>query len=126
MIVCLGFMLYQQYFSYLTSTVHKSMFPGLFLTSTEPVHYPDTCRPVLVLFPYPQHQGENPLLPVLKILFCHSRGWNPQPPAHKADALTTGPSWGSRANMNRCPYTKSKESCLWKQTYRERSLIVFR
>ena len=29
--------------SYLTATVHKSMFPGLFLTSTWtlPVHYPD-------------------------------------------------------------------------------------
>ena len=35
--VCLfvwGFTPYQQYFSYLTATVHKSMFPGLFLTST--------------------------------------------------------------------------------------------
>ena len=29
-----GFQLYQQYFSYLKGTVHKSMFPGLFLTST--------------------------------------------------------------------------------------------
>ena len=25
---------YQQYFSYLTGTIHKSMFPGLFITST--------------------------------------------------------------------------------------------
>ena len=41
-IVCWGFMLYQVYFSFLTATVHKSMFPGLFLTSTLPVHYPDT------------------------------------------------------------------------------------
>ena len=33
MVVCLfvrGFTPYQQYFSYLTATVHKSMFPGLF------------------------------------------------------------------------------------------------
>ena len=29
-----GFTPYQQYFSFLTATVHKSMFPGLFLTST--------------------------------------------------------------------------------------------
>ena len=29
-----GFTLYQQYFSYLMATVHKSMFPGLCLTST--------------------------------------------------------------------------------------------
>ena len=28
-----GFMPYQQYFSYLTATIHKAMFPGLFLTS---------------------------------------------------------------------------------------------
>ena len=28
------FMLYQRYLSYLTATVHKPMFPGLFLTST--------------------------------------------------------------------------------------------
>ena len=28
---------YQQYFSYLTATVHKAMFPRLFLTSTKPV-----------------------------------------------------------------------------------------
>ena len=33
---------YQQYFSYLTATVHKSMFLALFLSSTYPVHYPDT------------------------------------------------------------------------------------
>ena len=29
-----GFTPYEQYFSYLMATVHKSMFPGLFLTST--------------------------------------------------------------------------------------------
>ena len=29
-----GFMPYQQHFSYLAATVHKSMFPGLFLTNT--------------------------------------------------------------------------------------------
>ena len=39
-----GFTLYQQYFSYLTATVYKSMFPGLFLTSTSPVHYSDPAR----------------------------------------------------------------------------------
>ena len=52
--VCLfvwDFMPYQQYFSYLTTTVHKSMFPGLFLTSTYPGHYPDNGGPVIVLFP---------------------------------------------------------------------------
>ena len=48
-----GFTLYQQYFSYLMATVHKSMFPGLFLTSTEPVHYPDTGRPVTVVVLFP-------------------------------------------------------------------------
>ena len=42
---------YQQYFSYLKATVHKSIFPGLFLTGTEPVHYPDTGGPVVILFP---------------------------------------------------------------------------
>ena len=31
---CLDFTSYQQYFSYSTTTVHKSMFPGLYLTST--------------------------------------------------------------------------------------------
>ena len=48
-----GFILYQQYrcFSYLTATVHKSVFPGLFLNSTSPAHYPDTEVPVVVLFP---------------------------------------------------------------------------
>ena len=29
------------------------------------------------------------LLPVLKTLVCRSRGSNPRPPAHEADALTT-------------------------------------
>ena len=42
-----GFMPYQQYFSYLMVTVHKSMFPGLFLTSTQPVYYLDTSGPVV-------------------------------------------------------------------------------
>ena len=46
-----GFTTYQQYFSYLTARVHKSMFPGLFLASTYSVHYPDTGGPVVVLFP---------------------------------------------------------------------------
>ena len=46
-----GFTPYQRYFSYLTTTVHKSMFPALFLTGTKPVHYPDTGGPVVVLFP---------------------------------------------------------------------------
>ena len=32
-IVCLGLLLYKRYFSYLMATVHKSMFPGLFLSS---------------------------------------------------------------------------------------------
>ena len=46
-----GFTLYQQYFSYLMATLHRSMFPGPFLTSTVPVYYPDTGGPVIVLFP---------------------------------------------------------------------------
>ena len=46
-----GFTLYPQYLSYLTAIVHKSVFPGLFLTKAYPVHYPDTGRPVIVLFP---------------------------------------------------------------------------
>ena len=41
---------YQQYFNYSTATVHNSLFPGLLLTSTLPVHYPDTGGPVVVLF----------------------------------------------------------------------------
>ena len=41
----------KQYFSYFTATVYKSMFPGLFLTSTKPAHYPDIGGPVVVLFP---------------------------------------------------------------------------
>ena len=32
--VSLEFYTFQQYFSYLTAAVHKSMFPGLFLTSS--------------------------------------------------------------------------------------------
>ena len=47
-----GFTPYQQYYIYLTATVHKSIFPGLLPTSTLPVHYPDTGGPVLVLFPW--------------------------------------------------------------------------
>ena len=66
------------------------MFPGPFLTSTKPVHYPDTSGPVLVLFPYPERHGGKPPLPVLKTLDCHSRGSNPRPPAHKVDTLTQG------------------------------------
>ena len=46
-----GFKPYQQYFSHLMATVHKSMFPGPSLTTTKPVHYPDTGGPVVVLFP---------------------------------------------------------------------------
>ena len=33
------FMPYQQYFSYLTATVHKSMFPGLFLTLSQTTYF---------------------------------------------------------------------------------------
>ena len=33
------FTLYQRYFSYVVATVHKSMFHGLFLNSTQPLHY---------------------------------------------------------------------------------------
>ena len=36
-----GCALYQQYFNYFTATVHKPTFPGLFLTTTQPVHYPE-------------------------------------------------------------------------------------
>ena len=45
-----GFTPYHQYFGYSTVTVHKSLFLGLFLTSTLPVHCPDTGGPVVVLF----------------------------------------------------------------------------
>ena len=44
-----GFSPYQQYFSYLTATVHKSMFPRLFLISSQPVHYPDTSGPISII-----------------------------------------------------------------------------
>ena len=64
----LGFMLYQQYFSYLTARVHKSMFPGLFLTSAEPVHYPDTIGQSYFYSHNPERQEGKPLLPVLKTL----------------------------------------------------------
>ena len=40
----------QQFFSFLTMTVHKSLFPGLFLTRTKLLHYPETDGPVVVLF----------------------------------------------------------------------------
>ena len=49
-VICLlvwGLTQYQQYLRYLMATVHKSMFPGLFLTSTQP----ETDGPVVLLFP---------------------------------------------------------------------------
>ena len=49
--LCRVFTQIQRYFSYLMATVLKSMFPKPFLTSSQPVHYPDTGGPVVVLFP---------------------------------------------------------------------------
>ena len=34
----------------------------------------------------PERQVGKPLQPVLKTFVCHSRGSNPRPPAHEADA----------------------------------------
>ena len=48
---------YQRYFSYLTATVHKPMFPGLYLTSPKQVHYPDTGGQSLCYSHNPDHQG---------------------------------------------------------------------
>ena len=50
-IYILSFTPYQQNFSSLMVTVHKSMFPGQFLTSTKQVDYPDTGEPVVVPLP---------------------------------------------------------------------------
>ena len=67
------------------------MFPGLLLSSTEPVHYPDNGCPVGA-------PGGKPPPPVFSLFFfffetlvCRGRGSNPRPPAHEADGLTTRP-----------------------------------
>ena len=88
-----GLTLYQHYFSYLTATVHKSIFYGLFfnqfLTSSLSWHWrvSGTAIPI-----NPERQGGKPLL-VFKTLICCGRGSNPRPPAHEVDALTTRPPW---------------------------------
>ena len=87
--VC-DFMPYQQYFSYLTAIVDKSMFPcnqSIILTLAGQLYcYSNN----------PKHQGGKPLLPALKTLVCGGRGSNPQHPAHKADTLTTRPPQQSK------------------------------
>ena len=67
MIVCLsvcGFTLYQQYFSYLTATVHKSMFPwtifNQYLTSTLFRHWRASRSAIPTIL---SAKGGKPLLP---------------------------------------------------------------
>ena len=83
-----GFTPYQQYFSYLTATVHKSMFAGLLLPTLNQSIILTLAGQSHCYSNNPEHQRGEPLLPVLKTLVCRGRGSNPRPPAHEADALT--------------------------------------
>ena len=77
-----GFTPYQQYSSYSTVIVHKSVSLTIFFTSTKTSQCYSHNH---------ERQGGKPLPPVLKALVCRGRGSNPRPPAHEADSLTTRP-----------------------------------
>ena len=96
-----GFTSYQQYFSYLTATAHKLMFPGLFLTSTSPVHYPDTGGPVIVLFPLFWTPRGKATITSFKDFGLSRPGIEPTTSTQEADALTTRPS-------RRCIHSRDK------------------
>ena len=78
------------YFSYLTATVHYSMFPGqFFFLPVLNQSFILTLAGQSYSYSYnPERREGKPLLPVLKTLVCRCRWSNPRPPAHEADALS--------------------------------------